>query len=53
MLKYPIYVISKNRPNAKTARVLESMKIDYKICVEPEECDLYLKNFKEENELTV
>jgi hypothetical protein len=40
--KYPVYIISKGRWESRlTSKSLESMGIDYKICVEPSEYELY------------
>ena len=46
-IKYPIYIISKGRfENPKTAKALEVMGIDYKICIEPNEYNDYLQTIK-------
>lgn len=43
--KYPIYIISKSRwEKRQTQKILEYMKIPYKIVIEPQEYDLYNKN---------
>lgn len=40
--KYPIYIISKGRAqNRPTSKALESLKIPYKIVIEPQEYDQY------------
>jgi hypothetical protein len=41
---YPIYIVSKGRfNNCLTVRELESMKVPYKIVIEPQEYESYLK----------
>jgi len=43
--KYPIYVISKGRwNNTLTIDTLEEMGVDFYICIEPKEFELYKKN---------
>lgn len=43
-IKYPIYIISKGRPNIKgTAKFLDECNIDYRIVIEPNEYDEYIK----------
>ena len=43
--KYPIYVITKGRwEKTLTIDTLESMNVDFRICVEPSEYDNYLAN---------
>jgi len=45
--KYPIYVITKGRwENTLTIDTLEEMGVDFFICVEPKELELYLGNPK-------
>ena len=41
--RYPIFVISKGRPQCITARALKRMEANFKIVVEPEEEDTYRK----------
>jgi hypothetical protein len=41
MNKYPIYVISKGRPNSITVRVLNEMRVPHFLVVEPSEYDQY------------
>jgi len=49
-LKYPIYIISKGRwGNPKTAKALDSMGIQYNICVEPKEYNEYQQTIKQGN----
>jgi hypothetical protein len=38
---YPIYIISKNRPDGSTARAFDKMKIPYKIVVEESQVEMY------------
>jgi len=45
--KYPIYVITKGRPNKTyTIDTLEQMGLDYYLCVEPNEYEQYIANPK-------
>ncbi len=39
--KYPVYIISKGRPECLTAKTLDFMGVDYRIVIEPSEADLY------------
>lgn len=53
-LKYPIYVISKGRWEKRlTINALEEMSIPYKVIVEPEEYNNYLKYVSAENILVL
>lgn len=48
--KYPIYVISKGRyENCLTAKELNRIKVDFVLVVEPQEYELYKKEFPENN----
>lgn len=48
-MKYPLYVISKGRSDCcLTAKFLEQDGVDYKLVVEPQEVDLYAKEFARE-----
>lgn len=43
-MRYPVYIISKGRPSSQlTARQLDMMGVDYRVCVEPQEYDDYAK----------
>lgn len=47
--KYPIYIISKGRwDKSFTAHALESMRIDYRVVIEPQEFDNYKQSISEE-----
>lgn len=49
-IKYPIYIISKGRyENPLTAKYFLKNNIDFKIVIEPQEYDLYLKNIPKSN----
>lgn len=49
--KYPIYIISLGRwENPLTSKALDKMNVDYKICVEPKEFELY-KSVIDENKI--
>ena len=42
--KYPIYILSKGRYESRlTVKTLDSMNVDYKVVIEPQEYDLYNK----------
>jgi len=46
---YPIYIVSKGRfNNCLTVRELESMKVPYKIVIEPQEYESYLKKINKD-----
>lgn len=46
-MKYPIYIISKGRSSCcLTARMFERDGVDYRLVVEPQELDLYSKEFE-------
>ena len=48
--RFPIYVISKGRPNTcLTARELDLMSVPYTLVIEPKEVSLYSKNFDSNN----
>jgi len=48
-IKYPIYIISKGRHEKPlTANSLDSMGVDYRICVEPNEINDYKKSIQED-----
>ena len=52
--KYPIYIISKGRwESRQTSKALETMKVPYKIVVEPQEFDDYAKVIDKEKILTL
>lgn len=52
--RYPIYVISKGRWDSRqTSRALEKLGIDYKIVVEPQEHEQYVKHIAPEKILTL
>lgn len=52
--KYPIYIVSKGRYEQRiTPRYLDSMSVDYKVVVEPQEFDLYAKNISTDKLLTL
>ena len=43
-LKYPIYIISKDRPKCITARALDKLSIDYRVVIEPHQYQEYLEH---------
>ncbi len=45
--KYPIYIISKGRPDCLTARILTKMKVPFKIVIEPQQYGDYLEDWHE------
>ena len=50
--KYPLFIVSKGRADTRyTARYLDYMKVPYRIVVEPQEYDMYLKHVKDRNKL--
>lgn len=52
--KYPIYVISKGRPDrCVTVQHLEKIGVKYKLVVEPQEMEAYASNFDASNILTL
>lgn len=47
-MRYPVYIISKGRPNrCITSRQLDRMGVDYKVVIEPQEREEYAKGIDE------
>jgi hypothetical protein len=47
--KYPIYILSKGRAESRfTSKTLEEMKVPYKIVIEPQEYEQYVKHISAE-----
>lgn len=53
MKKVEIFVISKNRPNGKTSKILSLGNVDYKIVVEPQDYDSYVAAGQHKDRLEV
>ena len=49
-IRYPIYILSKGRPNGSTARIFNKYNIPYKIVIEKEDYKDYLTKLKEKLE---
>lgn len=48
-IRYPIYILSKGRPNGSTARIFNKYNIPYKIVIEKEDYKDYLKENSKES----
>lgn len=47
-IRYPIYVPSKNRPKRVTLKLLDDMKVNYYLVIEPQDYDMYVESLDSE-----